>query len=230
MQPRLRGPSSAARVAIRSAADGTERLTGAASGIGLAASRRLVELGARVLAVGRNPSSGRGRTGADPEDRAERIEAIGCDISSLTALRRLADRLNDQERRLDVLINNAGVMPDERTRSPDGHELMLATHVLLAAFALTALLHDLLRRSAPARVINVSSTGIYGPALPGGELESERDSYGPKKLYARTKREQVVITELWTRQPKGTGVVVHAMHPGWVDTKGSGTGFRCSGR
>jgi NAD(P)-dependent dehydrogenase (short-subunit alcohol dehydrogenase family) len=120
---------------------------------------------------------------------------------------------------LDVLVNNAGVMPQERTQSADGHELMFATHVL-APFALTALLRDLLVRSAPARVINISSGGMYSQSLPAGDLQSEQASYRPKRLYARTKREQVVITEHWAQELAGTGVVVHAMHPGWVDTEG----------
>ncbi len=96
---------------------------------------------------------------------------------------------------------------------------MFATHVL-APFALTAWLTDLLARSAPARVINVGSGGMYGQSLPAGDLESERARYSSKKLYARTKREQVVITEQWANALRERGVVVHAMHPGWVDTKG----------
>jgi NAD(P)-dependent dehydrogenase (short-subunit alcohol dehydrogenase family) len=72
----------------------------------------------------------------------------------------------------------------------------------------------------PARVINVTSGGLYGQAIPVGDLESERTAYGPKKLYARTKREQLAITEAWGERLRDSGVVVHAMHPGWVDTKG----------
>ena len=96
--------------------------------------------------------------------------------------------------RLDVLVNNAGVMPEERTRSADGYELMFATHVL-APFALTKLLADLLSAARPGRVINVSSGGMYHQSIPAGDLQSDGASYGPKKFYARTKREQVVISE-----------------------------------
>jgi NAD(P)-dependent dehydrogenase (short-subunit alcohol dehydrogenase family) len=110
-------------------------------------------------------------------------------------------------------------MPDARERSADGHELMFATHVL-APFALTCLLREALERSAPARVINIGSGGMYQQSLPADDLESDRGAYGPKTLYARTKREQVVITEQWAQRLRGTGVVVHAMHPGWADTKG----------
>ena len=110
-----------------------------------------------------------------------------------------------KEPRLDVLVNNAGVMPDEREHSADGHELMFATHVL-APFALTALLADLLKRSAPARVINVSSGGMYQQSLHADDLQSEQTEYGPTKLYARTKREEVVISELWGQRPKSCAV------------------------
>jgi NAD(P)-dependent dehydrogenase (short-subunit alcohol dehydrogenase family) len=96
---------------------------------------------------------------------------------------------------------------------------MFATHVL-APFALTAWLAPELERGAPARVINVSSGGMYSQALPEDDFESDGAEYNPTRLYARTKRELVTITEQWARRLDGTGVVVHSMHPGWVDTEG----------
>lgn len=195
-------------------------VTGAASGIGLAACQGFARLGARVLPVARDQSRA--------EDAAAQITEVvpgadvgplGCDVSSTRALRALAERIRADEPRLDVLVNNAGTMPDQRQRSPEGHELMFATHVL-GPFALTTWLRDLLAQSAPARVINVSSGGMYSQRLPAGDLQSEQSDYSPKKLYARTKREQVVITELWAQELAAQGVVVQAMHPGWVDTKG----------
>jgi dehydrogenase/reductase SDR family member 12 len=195
-------------------------VTGAASGIGLAACKGFAALGASVRALARDlrraQEAVRVVRAAVPEAD---VRPLACDVSSLGELRRFAERFEAQEPRLQVIVNNAGVMPNDRERSPDGHELMFATHVL-APFALTAWLRALLERSAPARVINVSSGGMYGQRLPGEDIESEHVSYGPKKLYARTKREQVVITEQWAQQLRGTGVVVHAMHPGWVDTAG----------
>jgi dehydrogenase/reductase SDR family protein 12 len=191
-------------------------ITGAASGIGLAAARGFAALGATVAVVVRSDERARDIRAALP---VAAVHPWICDVSSLDDLRRFATQFSEAETRLDVLVNNAGVMPDERERSAEGHELMFATHVL-APFALTALLSDMLKRSAPARVINVSSGGMYGQALPSEDFESDGERYGPKKLYARTKREQVVITEQWAERLRGTGVVVHAMHPGWVDTKG----------
>jgi dehydrogenase/reductase SDR family member 12 len=195
-------------------------VTGAASGLGLAASQGFAALGATVHAVARS------------QERAEQavaeiraavpgadLRAATCDVSRPREIRTMAAGFAEAGQRLDVLVNNAGVMPDQRARSVDGHELMFATHVL-GPFALTSLLSDVLKRSAPSRVINVSSGGMYSQSLPTEDLESEATSYSPPKFYARTKREQVVITELWAERLRGSGIVVHSMHPGWADTQG----------
>ncbi len=191
-------------------------VTGAASGLGLAAAIGFARLGATVHAHAR-----------DDARAAEAVRAIRgrcpnadvrpavCDLGSLAALKSFASEFAAREPRLDGLVNNAGVMPSERTRSADGHELMFATHVL-APLALTTMLAGLL-----GRVINVSSGGMYTESLPGnGDPESDGTPYSPRKLYARTKREQVVITEMLAERLRGRGVVVHAMHPGWADTEG----------
>ena len=182
-------------------------ITGAASGIGLAAGQGFARLGATVLAVGRNEER------ADEAARAIGGDArgIACDVSSVAALKALPERVGD---RLDVLVNNAGVMPDERERSVDGVELCFATHVL-APFVLIEQFAPML-----GRVINVSSGGMYAQGLNSGDLMSENVKYSPKLFYARSKRAEMVITEQWAERLAGTGVVVHAMHPGWVDTKG----------
>ena len=195
-------------------------VTGAASGIGLASAQGYARLGAAVRPVARDERRAQAAAaqilatvpGAD-------VRPYSCDLSHLESLQSFATRVSAEEERLDVLVNNAGVMPDRRERSVDGHELMFATHVL-APFALIELLSDLLTRTAPSRVINVSSGGMYSQALPSSDLQSDEARYSPAKLYARTKREQVVITEEWAHRLRSTGVVVHAMHPGWVDTQG----------
>jgi NAD(P)-dependent dehydrogenase (short-subunit alcohol dehydrogenase family) len=177
-------------------------ITGAASGIGLAAGQGFARLGATVLAVGRNQER------ADDAARAIGGDArgIACDVSSIAALKALEF---DQ---LDVLVNNAGVMPDERERSADGVELCFATHVL-APWVLIDKFAPILER-----VINVSSGGMYAQGLNSGDLMSEHTKYSPKLFYARSKRAQMVITEQWAERLERP--VVHAMHPGWVDTKG----------
>ncbi len=197
-------------------------VTGAASGLGLAAAAGFARLGASVRVLARDEqraaeavAATRSRAGAASAD----VRPVACDISSLAALRVFIERFGAQEERLDVLVNNAGVMPDERTRSADGVELTFATHVL-APWVLTEGLLPLLKAAAPSRVINVTSGGQYGQQVPLDDLESDRTDYGPKKFYARTKREQVVLTRELARRLEGDGVYVQAMHPGWADTKG----------
>ena len=191
-------------------------VTGAASGLGLAAARGFARLGATVHALARD--AGRAERAVADICRAvpgADAKAQACDLSSLSAIKSFAAGFARLEPSIDVLVNNAGVMPPERARSVDGHELMFATHVL-APLALTTLLAARL-----GRVINVSSGGMYAQSFPEHrDWESEGTAYGPSKLYARTKREQVVLTELLAERLRDRGVVVHAMHPGWVDTGG----------
>ena len=118
-----------------------------------------------------------------------------------------------------MLVNNAGAMLAKRTLSPDGIELTFATNVL-GPFLLTNLLTPLLASSAPARIVNVSSGGMYTQRLRVEDLQSSHGEFDGPTAYARSKRAQVILTELWAQRLTGTGVVVHAMHPGWVDTPG----------
>lgn len=197
-------------------------ITGAASGIGLAAATGLARAGASVHVLGRNAeradeAARRVRAAAGP--RAGRVLPEACDLGSLAELRAFTARFLADEDRLDVLVNNAGVMPEHRTRTDDGVELAFATHVL-APWVLTAALTPLLRRAAPSRVVNVTSGGQYAQHLLVGDPESRTDRYSPKRFYARTKRAQVVVTQEWAKRLAPYGVHVHAMHPGWVDTPG----------
>jgi dehydrogenase/reductase SDR family protein 12 len=191
-------------------------VTGAASGIGLAAARGFAQLGASVGLLGRTPERAHEAAGAVGVGD---VRPVHCDVSSLADLERFTASFLAEEERLDVLVNNAGVMPGERTRSPEGVELTFATHVV-APFFLTERFAVLLQSSAPARVINVVSGGMYAQSIPVDDVESERAEYSPKAFYARTKREEVAITEGWAERLRGSGVVVHAMHPGWADTPG----------
>ena len=202
-------------------------VTGAGSGIGLAAAAGFAALGASVRVLGRDAQRAeqaatltRRRAtelGHSSEDGLD-VRPVACDVSSLRELRDFVDRFTAEESRLDVLVNNAGVMPGERQHTVDGVELTFATHVL-APFVLIEGLAPLLRAGAPSRVVNVTSGGQYGQAIPQ-DLESEDSKYSPKKIYARTKREQLAITELWAQRLAGSDIHVHAMHPGWADTAG----------
>ena len=198
-------------------------VTGAKSGLGRATAKGLAELGATVRMAVRGREDGeRVRAELEAEVPGARLSVDVLDVSSLADVRAYAEGF---EGPLDVLVHNAGVMPAEREETAEGHERMLATHVL-GPHLLTKLLRPRLRGG---RVIWVSSGGMYSQRLRADDLEYERGEYRPTAGYARTKRAQVVLSELWAQELRGDGTVSHAMHPGWADTPGiagSLPGFR----
>ena len=195
-------------------------VTGATSGLGLAAAEGFARLGAAVRLLARSAERGE-RACATVVKRSGNsdVQVSLCDISDLQAVRHFAERFSAQASRLDVLVNNAGALAGERTLSVDGIELTFATNIL-GPFLLTNLLVPLLEKSKPARIINVSSGGMYTQRIHLDDLQMAHEGFDGPTAYARTKRAQVILTELWAERLRGTGVVVHAMHPGWADTPG----------
>lgn len=192
-------------------------VSGAKTGLGRATAEGLVRLGAKVHMVVRGREQG--EQAADDIRRAvpgAELVVDECDVSSLASVRAYAEAF---EGPLHVLIHNAGVMPDEREESADGIELTFATHVA-GPHLLTALLRPALAKGAPSRVIWVASGGMYGQKLRADDLQTERTTYRPAAVYARTKRAQVVLAREWAERLRTDGIVVHAVHPGWVDTPG----------
>ncbi len=197
----------------------TAIVTGATGGLGRWAAEAMARQGARVCLVGRDRArTERARTEIASATGAE-VEAELADLSSLAETAALADRFASSHDRLDVLLLNAGLLTHGYTETAEGNELTLATHVL-SQFLLTSALRPLLEASAPARVVSVSSGGMYAVPLDVDALVPDAASYDGTKQYARCKRAQVVLSEEWTRNLLGTGVVVNAMHPGWADTPG----------
>jgi len=195
-------------------------VTGASSGLGLAAAEGFARLGATVWVIVRDRERGeRARAEIAARSGNDDIQVGVCDLSRLASIRSFAARFPDRASRLDVLVNNAGAMTQTRELSADGIELTLATNVI-GPFALTNRLIGLLQRSAPARIINVSSGGMYAQRLGVEDLQSEHGSFDGPTVYARAKRAEVVLTESWAQRLAGSGVTVHAMHPGWADTPG----------
>ncbi|MCX6370364.1 MAG: SDR family NAD(P)-dependent oxidoreductase [Solirubrobacterales bacterium] len=175
--------------------------------------------------VGRNPERLEpARASVEESARAgASITTEVIDLSSLESVRAGAARLLATRPQIDVLVNNAGVLLDSRQVSADGIELTLATNVL-GPFLLTELLVPALASAAserpPARIINVSSGGMYSEAVKLDDLQSAREKWSGSAVYARTKRMQVMLTEYWASQLADQGIVVSAMHPGWADTPG----------
>jgi dehydrogenase/reductase SDR family member 12 len=195
-------------------------VTGATSGIGLAAAEGFARLGAALWLLARSEEHGeRARAEIVARSGNSDVQVGICDLSDLKAVRQFAEHFSRQASRLDVLVNNAGALPSERTLSVDFIELTFATNVL-GPFLLTNMLIPLLKKSAPSRIVNVSSGGMYTQRIKVDDLQTAHEKFDGPTAYARTKRAQVILTELWAERLKGTGVVVHAMHPGWADTPG----------
>lgn len=200
-------------------------VTGASSGIGAAACELFARGGAEVHMLVRNRDKGereRERIAAAAAIDGERLHVEVCDLSRLASVRSFAEEFGGRIDELNVLVNNAGVMPPRRERTEEGIELTFATNVL-GPYLLTELLLPQLRRGAPSRVINVSSGGMYTEGLDADDLQLEDREYDPPAFYAHTKRCEVVLTELWDRRLAGSGVSFHSMHPGWADTPGVAT-------
>ncbi len=217
--PALRGrledwddpPSMSGRVCL---------VTGASGGLGLAASTGLARLGASLRLLVRD--AGRGEDARRAIVAATGNEDVRCelvDVAVRRSLRECAERIEASGEPVHVLVHNAGVLPRERRETEEGLELTFATNVL-GPHLLTRLLRERLIASAPARVIFVSSGGMYTSRLDVDDLQSRRHAFDGRMAYARSKRAEVVLAERWAEEFAGTGVVVHAMHPGWADTPG----------
>ena len=194
-------------------------VTGASSGLGRESARQLAGLGAHVKALTRDSDRSTKLARELARESGGQVSGVTCDVSDLASVRRFTGRFLAAEDRLDVLVNNAGVMPAERTETADGVELTFATHVL-GPHVLIDRLTPLLEAGAPSRVINVSSGGMYSQRLDADDLQTERGSYRKNAVYAKAKRAQVILTELWAERLEPKGIVVQAMHPGWADTQG----------
>jgi NAD(P)-dependent dehydrogenase (short-subunit alcohol dehydrogenase family) len=189
-------------------------VTGANSGLGLAAAQGIARLGAEVWLACRREAAGADAAAAiRAAVPGARVHDTRLDVSDLADVRRFVDQLPC--RRVDLLVNNAGVLPERYAPSPQGLELTLATN-LVGPFLLTELLLPRFATAADPRVVLVSSGGMYGTRLDVASLEPAPDRFDGVAAYAQTKRAQVVLAELWAaRHPS---ITFSAMHPGWADT------------
>jgi NAD(P)-dependent dehydrogenase (short-subunit alcohol dehydrogenase family) len=190
-------------------------VTGSSSGIGKVTARELARMGATVVMVCRNQAKGEA---AQAEIKTatgnNEVDLILADLSSLAEVRRVAEEFKQKYTQLHVLIHNAGGANSTRKLTPDGFEATFAANYL-APFLLTEQLLDVLKASAPARVVNVSSMAHMSGKIDFADLQGEK-KYSTWKAYSQAKLALILFTYELARQLQGTNVTINALHPGVI--------------
>jgi NAD(P)-dependent dehydrogenase (short-subunit alcohol dehydrogenase family) len=192
-------------------------VTGANAGIGKETALGLAKLGATVVMVCRDRERGESaQRQIKQKGENKAVELMICDFSSQNSIRQFASDFKNQYDRLDVLVNNAGVVLRQRSMTEDGIESTFAINHL-GYFLVTNLLLDMLKKSAPSRIVNVSSTAHrYGKIdISGWATGSDYSTFG---AYANSKLANVLFTYELARRLEGTGVTANCLHPGAVGT------------
>ena len=192
-------------------------ITGATSGIGKATALGLAKLGATVVLVSRDRARGeQAQSEIQAQSGNPHIDLLLADLSSQQSIRQLADDFKQRYSQLHVLINNAGVFQLRKRLTVDGLDMVFAVNQL-APFLLTNLLLDVIKASAPSRIVNVSSGSHEANYLKLDDLQSEKH-YRPMRAYGQSKLALVLFTYELARRLEGTGVTANCLHPGFVAT------------
>ena len=203
--------------AAKSLGGKTVVVTGANAGIGKETAVALAAMGARVVMVARDEAKGRAAL-ADVRARAksDAVELYFADFASLASTRAFAAKLTAEHDRLDVLVNNAGLLLPSRSLTEDGFESMFGINHL-GYFLTTHLLLPLLAKSGRARIVNVASAAHKGARLDFDDLQSEK-SFSPFGAYGRSKLCNILFTYELAERLAGRGVTANCLHPGVVAT------------
>ncbi|KAE9617462.1 putative NADP-retinol dehydrogenase [Lupinus albus] len=194
-------------------------VTGANSGIGYSTAEGLAQRGATVYLVCRNKDRGEAALSQiQTKTGNQNVYLEICDLSSVAEIKSFASRFSEKNVPVHVLVNNAGVLEQNRITTSEGFEFNFAVNVL-GTYAITELMVPLLEKASPdARVITVSSGGMYSTPLTTDLQYSE--NFNGVEQYARNKRIQVALTETWADKYKNKGIGFYSMHPGWAETPG----------
>jgi NAD(P)-dependent dehydrogenase (short-subunit alcohol dehydrogenase family) len=192
-------------------------VTGANSGIGKATALVLAQMGATVVMVCRDRARGEeAKSEITTKSRKNAVDLLLADLSSQQSIRQLAEDFKQRYSQLHVLINNAGAAFPGRRETVDGLEMTFAVNYL-APFLLTSLLLDVLKASAPVRIVNVSSGSHKAGYIKLDNLQS-KNPYRSMRVYGQAKLALVLFTYELARRLQGTGVTVNCLHPGFVAT------------
>ena len=192
-------------------------LTGATSGVGYQAARRLAQGGASLVLVCRNPHKAAGVQAELQQAYGNPVDVLQADFSHLDEVRAAAEALLAGYPRIDVLINNAGLHNTHRTLTEEGFETVFCVNHL-ASFLLTRLLLDRMVASAPSRILQVNSQGHRFGGLDLSDLTWQRRRYHGLQAYGASKIAQLLTVWELAERLQGSGVTVNAMHPGEVRT------------
>jgi NAD(P)-dependent dehydrogenase (short-subunit alcohol dehydrogenase family) len=195
-------------------------ITGGSAGVGRASALGLARLGSQIVLLSRDPERAeRTRVDLIANTGNERIHCLQADLAEGSSVRRAAQEFQENYQRLDILMNCAGVLYPRRTVSIEGVEMTLAVE-FLGHFLLTSLLLDLLKRSAPARVLTV--TGNAGPLrfahIHFDDLQLEQ-GYNPAKAKLQSELAKALFSIELARRLEGTGVTSNAFHPGLIRSR-----------
>ena len=195
-------------------------VTGSTSGLGRFAAHQLAARGAHVVLNGRSHDKTAGvRDEITADTGSTEVSVAVADMGELDQVREMAGELTSRFDRIDGLLHNAGALSAERRENSEGIEATIASQVV-GPFLLTSLLLDALRAAAPGRVVTMSSGGMYTAGLTVSRLQMGEPQYGGSEQYARAKRAQVTLNEMWAERIPADEIVFQALHPGWADTPG----------
>lgn len=193
----------------------TVLITGATSGIGRVTAKSLAVMGAKVVVLGRDAEKGKELQAEISSLTGNKdLEFILCDLASLDSVKKAASEFRSGHYRLDVLIDNAGGINGKRMVTADGFEYTLGVNHL-AHFLLTNLLLDLLKSSAPSRIVVTSSSAQDLGHIDFDDLMAER-KYKFLKVYGQSKLANALFTFELARRLQGMGVTANCFHPGAI--------------
>lgn len=197
----------------------TALVTGGNTGIGKETAMDLAKRGARVIIACRDLKKAKEAVDEIFQRSGKTVRVVSLDLASLKSVRQCAEEINRTESRLDILINNAGIMACPHWKTEDGIEMQFGVNHL-GHFLLTVLLLDLIKKSAPSRIVNVSSMAhMWSGPLDFDDIVTRDKKYSSTNTYAQSKMCNIFFTKELARRLEGSGVTTYCLHPGAIHTE-----------
>jgi NAD(P)-dependent dehydrogenase (short-subunit alcohol dehydrogenase family) len=193
-------------------------ITGATGGIGEATAIELAKFNSQLILLGKDGKKGKKIIEKVKKiTENENVEFFKVNLASQSEIRSFVTKFHEKYDRLDILVNNVGINAFRRQFTEDGHERIFAINHL-ACFLLTNLLLDTIKKSAPARIINVSSGAHWGSTIKFDDINYKKTRYNGLKVYGQSKLANIIFTYTLAEKLKDKGVTVNCLHPGKVRT------------